>query len=274
MMRTAVRLALALVILSLAAGSAMGDLLHATDAVGRGLYTVDTVDGSVTYVGYHGVSSGFCGLEFGVIEDALLGITRLEGARLYELDPTTAVATYVGNLGVGYVFEGALALDPTDGTLYGANVGSNDAPYIFVVDPATGAGTLRGMVASPPHDFDGLVFDQDGQLYGLDGETQAIWRIDKNDPGGAGTEQVGTGLGGGIDMGSVGALARGPSGRVYGYASGTHQLFVVDLATGSATPVHTFGPEVPIFYSMAFAGSGMSTVEPASWSKIKSMYIN
>ncbi len=271
-MRTTIRLALVVLLLALAAGAAWGDFLHATDAVGRGLYRIDTSDGSVTYVGYHGVASGFCGLEFGVREDILLGITRLDAARLYALDPSTAVATYIGDLGVGYVFEGGLALDPTDGTLYGANVGSNEAPYIFVVDPDTGAGTLRGLVASAPHDFDGLVFDDDGQLYGLDGETQAIWKIDKNDPGGPGTEQVGAGLGAGIDMGSVGGLARGSNGTIYGYASGTHQLFTVDLVSGTAAALHTFTGDVPIFYSMAFAGSGVSPVEPATWSKIKAMY--
>jgi hypothetical protein len=271
-MRIVLRLVLVVLLLSMAAGVAWADFLHATDAVGRGLYRVDTSDGSVTYVGYHGVASGFCGLEYGVVEDILLGITRFEGAGLYALDPTTAVATYIGSLGIGYVFEGGLALDPTDGTLYGANVGSNEAPYLFVVNPTTGAGTLRGLVAGAPHDFDGLVFDDDGQLYGLDGETQAIWKIDKNDPNGPGTEQVGGGLGAGIEMGPVGALARGSNGTIYGYASGTHQLFTVDLLSGTAAVLHTFTPDVPVLYSMAFAGSGVSPVEPATWSRIKSMY--
>lgn len=271
-MKTMIRLMTVAFLLSLSASVAWGDYLHATDAVGRDLYRIDTSDGSVTYVGYHGVASGFCGLEFSVLEDALFGITRLDAARLYSLDPTTAAATYIGSLGAGYVFEGGLAFDPIDGTLYGANVGSNEAPYIFVVDPSTGVATLRGLVAGAPHDFNGLVFDDAGQLYGLDGETQAIWKIDKNNPGSAATQQVGTGLGAGMDMGSVGGLARGSDGTVYGYASATHQLFKVDLSTGSARLLYTFGPDVPVFYAIAFAGGGASAVEPASWSRIKALY--
>ncbi len=268
---TGAALIVVMVLLYAATASAMAVSLYASDAIGRDLYLINTVDGSVTYLGHPGVASGFCGMEYSQRGDMLYGLTRLTSAALYSVDPSSATATYIGSLGIGYVYEGTLAFDPTDGTLYGANAGSNENPSIFVVDPNTGAGTIVGLVRGAPHDFDGLVFDESGQLYGLDGETQAIWKIDKHNPGGPGTQQVGTGLGAGIDMGSVGGITRGADGVVYGYASDSHDLFTIDLGTGAATVIHTFGPDVPVFYALSGAGA-VSAVEPTTWTKIKSMF--
>ncbi len=264
---------MALVLLSSVSASAMAVTLYASDAIGRDLYTINTIDGSVTYLGHPGVASGFCGLEYSQRGDLLLGLTRLTTASLYTIDPSSASATYIGDLGIGYVYEGALAFDPIDGTLYGSNAGSNESPSIFVVNPNTGAGTILGLVRGAPHDFDGLIFDDDGQLYGLDGDTEALWKIDKHDPSGPGTQQVGSGLGSGLDMGYVGGITMGADGVVYGYASGSHALFTIDLATGMATILHEFGPDVPIFYAISGAGA-VSPVEATSWTKIKAMFGN
>ncbi len=261
----------AMVMLCAVSASAMAATLYASDAIGRDLYLINTLDGSVMYLGHPGVASGFCGLEYSQRGDLLLGVTRLSTASLYSIDPNNASATYIGDLGIGYVFEGALAFDPTDGTLYGANAGSNENPSIFVVDQYTGAATILGMVRGAPHDFDGLVFDESGQLYGLDGETQALWKIDKHDPSGPGTQQVGSGLGSDIDMGSVGGITKGADGVIYGYAADSHELFTVDLNTGAATVLHAFGPDVPIFYAISAAGA-VSPVQATSWTKIKSMF--
>ncbi|MBD3349046.1 MAG: hypothetical protein GF400_07605 [Candidatus Eisenbacteria bacterium] len=272
-MRHTISLALVMAILALSAtlASAVAVTLYASDAIGRDLYAISTLDGAIVHLGNHGVPSGFCALEYSQRGGVLLGLTRLTGAALYTVDPSTAAASYIGNLGIGYVYEGALAVDPTNGALYGANAGSDEEPSIFVVDPSTGAGTIVGVVGGAPHDFDGLIFDDEGQLYGLDGVTQALWKIDKNDPGGPGTQQVGSGLGAGIDMGAVGGLTMGPDGVVYGYAADSHDLFTLDLTNGQATVIHTFGPDVPVFYALSGGGS-VSPVESTSWSKIKSMF--
>lgn len=272
-MRATLILVLSTAVILFSAVSSQAVTLYASDAIGRDMYTIDTLDGTVTHVGYHGIASGFCALEYSQSRGLLLGLTRLTTARLYSLDPNTAVTSYIGSLGIGYVYEGALAFDPTNGTLYGANAGENETPSIFVVNPSTGAGTIVGLVGSPPHDFDGLIFDDSGQLYGLDGETQALWKIDKNNPGGSGTEMVGTGLGSDINMGSVGGITRGSDGTVYGYASDSHDLFTINLDTGVATIIHSFGPDVPIFYAISGSG-GVTPVESTSWSKIKAMYAN
>jgi hypothetical protein len=72
-------------------------------------------------------------------------------------------------------------------------------------------------------------------------------------------------------MGAVGGITMGPDGVVYGYASYSHDLFTIDLATGHATVLYTFGPDVPMFYGLC-GGSSVSPVESTSWSKIKSMF--
>lgn len=246
--------------------------LYATDAVNRDLYKIETDTWTVTYVGYHSVASGFCGMAYDRGRGTLVGLTRYSTARLYTLDPDTATTTLIGNLGIGYVYEGGLVFEPMRGILYGANAGSNEDPHLFTVDPATGAGTMIGRVGAEPHDFAGLIFGHDGELYGLDRETTAVWKIDTNDLDGSGTTQLGSGLGAGIDLGSVGGLTADDSGNVYGYASGTHQIFSVDMATGAATVLHTFDASVPIFYSLAYGGGSPSPVEDSSWTSIKALF--
>jgi hypothetical protein len=253
-------------------GASASVTLFATDVVGRNLYRIDTGSWDVELVGYHGVASGFCGMAFDPNRDQLIGITRYTTARLYCIDPNTAGATLIGSLNVGYVFEGGLVYDPERGVLYGGNAGSNENPQIFTVNPVTGAGAIIGRVGTTDHDFAGFAFGEDGELYGLDGATTAMWRIDLNDVDGPGTQQLGTGLGAGIDLGSVGGLASDELGNVYGYASGSHQIFSVDMTTGAATVLHTFGANVPVFYSLSYGGGAPSAVKETSWTSIKALY--
>lgn len=117
------------------------------------------------------------------------------------------------------------------------------------------------------------VFDPAGQLYGLDTRSNALWRIDKNDPGGAGTQQVGAGLGGGIHLGAAGGMTRDEStGIVYGYAGGfanaSHHLLTVNLATGAGTALHVLNTDL---YSLA-NWAQPTAAEPATWGAIKNLY--
>jgi hypothetical protein len=263
------------VMIALLAGPAVAGAsvtLYATDVVNRNLYRIDTDTWEVELVGFHGVPSGFCGLAYDQNGGRLLGITRYTTARLYSIDIDTASATVIGSLNVGYVFEGGLVFDNERGLLYGANAISNMDPHIFTVDSATGAGSIVGRVGAEPHDFAGLVVGQDGVLYGLDRETNAVWRIDVGDTEGPGTEQIGTGLGAGVELGPVGGFTADGSGNVYGYASDSHQIFSVDMETGAATVLHTFDSSVPVFYAIASGGSAPSAVEETSWTSIKAMF--
>jgi hypothetical protein len=169
------------------------------------------------------------------------------------------------------VFEGGLAFDPTTGTLYGVNQGNSGSPQLFTVDVVTGQGTIVGLIAGGEHDFAGLAFTPTGQLYGLDRVTNALWRIDKANPAGAGTAQVGAGLGGGISMGGLGGMARdSATGDVYGYAGGSGHLFSVDLATGLGTVLHSVTTPTGI-RSLAIRDLPVG-IEPSSWGKVKSLY--
>jgi hypothetical protein len=272
MVRIILATTLAVALVAGAAGAGASVTLYATDVVNRNLYRIETGTWEVTLVGFHGVPSGFCGLTYDRNQEVLLGITRYTSARLYSIDTNTAAATLIGSLGIGYVFEGGLAFDQERGTLYGANAVSNVDPHIFTVDTSTGAGALLGRVGAEPHDFAGLIFGEDSELYGLDRETHAVWKIDVDDTGGPGTEQVGSGLGAGIELGPVGGLTADDFGNVYGYASDSHQIFSVDMATGAATVLHTFDASVPIFYALAYGGGAPSPVEETSWTSIKAMF--
>jgi DNA-binding beta-propeller fold protein YncE len=272
MMRILAALAVATVLLAGSVEAGASGTLYAADAVGRDLYEIDTATWAVTHIGYHGVASGFCGLAYDRNEEVLVGLTRYTTARLYSIDPNTAAASLIGSLGIGYVYEGGLVFDQERGLLYGANAGSNEDPHVFTVDPLTGAGTILGKVGSGPHDFAGLIIWEDGELYGLDRETNAVWKIDVTDTEGPGTVQLGAGLGAGIELGPVGGMTSDEFGNVYGYASDSHQIFSVDMSTGEGTVLHTFDASVPVFYALAGAGGTPSPVEETSWTSIKAMF--
>jgi hypothetical protein len=262
----------AVALLASAVGAGASVTLYGTDVVNRNLYRIDTGTWDVTLVGFHAVPSGFCGLAYDLGQDRLLGITRYTTAKLYSIDTNTAAATLIGSLGVGYVYEGGLVMDQERGIMYGANAGSDEDPQIFTVNPLNGSGTIIGRVGVGPHDFAGLAFGPDGGLYGLDRVTNAVWKIDTADTDGAGTYQIGSGLGAGIEMGPVGGMTADDFGNVYGYASGSHQVFSIDLETGAATVLHSFGPDVPVFYALAYGGGAPSPVEETSWTSIKALF--
>jgi hypothetical protein len=254
-----------------AIGPAAAVTLYTND--NQTLYTLDSVSGALTPVGNYSIPPGeffIGGLEFNTA-GTLYGISAGAGPRLYTLDPATGAATPVGPLGIVFVYEGGLAFDPTDGTLYGVNQGDSFNPNLFTVNVATGQGTIVGLIGGGKHDFGGLAFSPAGQLYGLDRATNALWRIDKANPAGAGTTQVGAGLGGGIVMGGLGGMTRDSgTGIVYGYAASSSHLITVDLATGFGAVLHTVGTATGL-RSLAFRDIPIG-IEPSSWGKVKSLY--
>jgi hypothetical protein len=253
--------------------------LHATTAT-QSLYTIDTNTFAVTFVGNYTIpgNEGFIG---GLAFDAnqiLYGISATSGAQLYSLNPANAFTTLIGPLNVGFVFEGGLAFEPGTGVLYGVNQDNAFAPHLMRINVATGQATVVGQIAGKQHDFAGLAFDPAGQLYGLDRPTNALWKIDKLNPSGALTVQVGAGLGSGIVMGNVGGMTNDPAtGTYYGYAGdggggGSRHLFTVDLATGLGTVLHQFTAKDPDFYSLAYQGEKATATTPTSWGSVKHFY--
>lgn len=91
-------------------------------------------------------------------------------SNLYTLDQVTGVATSIGP--IGYAVTG-LALDPTDGTLYGTTTPNDPVSpkSLITIDTATGAGTLVAVYDSGSGNFfNDICFDAGGQLYGIGGE--------------------------------------------------------------------------------------------------------
>lgn len=230
-------------------------VFYATSDANDMLYRIDPSAGySLTAVGQYSLVSTsefhIGGLEFDA-GGTLWGVSSTASSNLYRLDPSNAATFAVGPLNTGFVFEGGLAFDPTSGTAYAVNQNTSASPNLMTVNMATGQATALGRIgASGEHDFGGLVFDAAGALYGIDRVSNALWRIDKNNPAGAGTVKVGPGLG--FSLGSTGGLTRDPdTGVVYGYGSFNASLFTVDLSTGLGAVVHTFPAGSPQLYALA-----------------------
>jgi hypothetical protein len=118
---------------------------------------------------------------------------------IFTIDKTTGLATLVGTTGLGDGVS-AIRFDPQSGTMYGILGSSCTGARLITIDPATGAGTLVGVLV-------GAGFD--GGLPGL--------------------------CAGGSD-----ALAFAPDGALYagGYAFGATSLLKVDKSTGAVLEAH------------------------------------
>jgi hypothetical protein len=261
---------LALAALALVPARAGALRLYATDYTS--LYTIDTSTMTYNLIGNYGVSPFIGGLCFNHL-GVMYGINAGYAPSLYALDPNSGAATLVGALNVIFVFEGGLAVDPGTLVLYAVNGDDAQGPKLLTVSQVTGNATVVGQIAGGSHDFAGLAFDNTGQLYAVDRVTNALWKIDKNNPSGPGTVQVGPSFGGGIVMGDNGGMTNDAASNVYYcYAGGSRHLFTVNLATGAATALHQFGAADPTFLSLAYLGELPTPGRPTSWGTLKARY--
>ena len=245
-------MALAAVMTFVAAPAAFGGQLFGVHYNTGDLYSVSTVDASLTLIGSTGLH--LAGLDLHT-DGFLYGITPGSSATLYQVDPSNANATPVGALGIGFVFEGALVIAP-DGTGYGAHGDSAGNPQLFEVDLGTGAATVIGTISSPPHDIAGLAWRSDGMLVGLDSSTNALLEIDPTNANssviGGVSPQVGN-AGGMAVLDGTGYFATG--GPVVG---GSNELYSFDLFTGQHTLVGGFGAPIT-----GVGMSGLAAAEPS-----------
>jgi hypothetical protein len=253
--------------------SAQGITLYAADLVCPCLFTIDTSDFTL-YAVYRytlphdeAALGGLCFDQAGTMYGLSLG----DNSALYIVGTTTPDLTLVGRLNVGFVGGGGLAFDRTTGVLYAINVRTLEGTELLVIDRSTGAGRLLGIIGGGErHVFQGLAFDEGGQLYAMDLTTNALWRIDKNDPSSAATVQVGTGFGSGIDLGHGGGMTNdADNGVYYGVAAG--KLFTIDLTTGLGTVLYDYGA-YPAFVSLAYRGEYRTPVLPVGWGALKVRY--
>ncbi len=131
------------------------------------------------------------GLSFDPFTGILYGSSRRNGGGnmdvLLQIDPVTGQHInnafgsgndYVPITGPGLLDDiDDIAIDPTDGTMYGVsnNGGTND--YLVTIDKATGIGTVVGLLSV--WDMEGLSFHNNGTLYGMTGNNSSSGNDDK-----------------------------------------------------------------------------------------------
>ncbi len=238
-----------------------GDVFYAAPFRDNGpLYTFDSNAGyAVQTVGEYGIGAERIG---GLTFDAggtLYGMTIGSNASLYTLDPATGTATLVGPLTIP-VSEGGLAIDPTDGKCYCA-YGPNNT--LLSVDLSTGEAAIIGPIDDGSRSYNGIAFDAGGQLYAVD--NSHLWKIDKNDPSGPGTMPIGPGI---SLSGREAGMAYSSSGVMY--VCDYQNLFSVDLSDGTQTLVDPLNG-APNLMGLAIAPDAPIPVEPATWSRIKTL---
>ena len=240
---------------SASAQVALGGTLYAVANGPDLLLRYDAAAGSFDPVGAYALNNPVAEFALGGLEFApdgiLYGVSITSSARLYTVDAATAQLVEIGPLNVN-AFEGGLAFDPLNGTLYGVNAVVASAASLYTVDLLTGQASVVGAIGGGNHDFNGLVFDGDGNLFGIDRVTNALWRIDKTNPDGPMTQQVGAGLGP-IALGGFGGMAVDTDAeQIVAYAESSKTLFAVDLTSGSASVIQNLGPGAPDITGLAF----------------------
>jgi uncharacterized repeat protein (TIGR01451 family) len=176
--------------------------LFAADA--RRLGTLDPATGSFTEIGEFGYGEGYDpwgqqrtrgfldvdGLTFDPYTGELYGSIRKVGERdlLIKIDPATGKALedafgagkdYVTIMGLpGLTDIDDIAIDPTDGTMYGVNNEDGVGSKLVRIDKTTGS--VSNPVWLPVANVEGLAFFGDGTMYGTGGEGfENILVIDK-----------------------------------------------------------------------------------------------
>jgi len=240
-----IRMLSLVVVLAVSGGASAADDLIAMGAFTPDVYRIDSATGaqalvgSVTLtasneIGLSALARDDSGVLWGLSAAPVISQIANPTARLYLVDESAPSATLVSEVGTG-VPVGA-AIDPTDGSLWFLlTFTGHPVPTLNRYDFGSGTVTFLQPVSNALflEALVGLAFDANGQLYSLSGSGAALWKIDKTDPGGAGSSPVGTGLGLGIDLTSGGSLASDPgSGGLLGYESAGRRFFIVDAGTG------------------------------------------
>lgn len=169
--------------------------------VNNDLYTMSTVDGSMTFIGSGTLQGGqtYSGMAYNELNQQMYAnATDITASGLYIIDLSNGAATYIGDMGSPGAI--ALAVDCL-GNLYSYDIVNDD---FGSVNPATGAYTVIGPLGFDANFGQGMEFDDDdGTLYMSafnSGSFQAELRIVNTGDGSsvlvgalgiAGTDQVG-----------------------------------------------------------------------------------
>lgn len=177
-------------------------------------------------------------------------------ASLYSVDADTGAATLIGSTGLlrqdGITQNrvSGIAIDPTDGRLYGIFGSACSGARLITIDPITGAGTPIGFLQGANFDAsddtgdgnvnvgggclggsDALIFGDDGTLYagGWNGGTPGGKLLTVNKTSGVVLSNVAT-----TGLAHIAGLARAPGGTIWVSRgnNGPGQLHTIDTATG------------------------------------------
>jgi len=155
--------------------------LFATDVNADDLVTIDPVTAAVTVVGLTGLNK-LEALAYDSATDTMYGIDQRVGPGgdadaedfLITVNMTTGAAEpAIGGTGFDLIQD--LAIDPADGTLYGADRESNQ---LLTINKTTGAATVVGALGFG--NVGGLDFHPfTGELFGVDAGADVLLSIDK-----------------------------------------------------------------------------------------------
>jgi len=227
------------------------------------LYSVSTVDASLTPVGSTGVAN-FAEIEFAP-DGTLYGFTSGPPGicSLYTINPSTAEASLVGPLGVEFVSEGGLAFTPNGIAYGGIGHGSGGIPgqaQLFSLNLATGAATAVANLGFL--DINGLTYRSDGSLIGLDRVDNALVVINPTTGSDFGLVNVPSAVGavGGMTvLNGVGYYnTSGPGGSSI---PGSNNLYSFNLFTGASKLVGSLGPTIT---GTGISGLAAQVPEPSS----------
>ena len=169
--------------------------------------------------------------------------TDANGGNLIRLNLSTGASTLVGNIR-GFSVP-SLAVDPTTGIMYAG--GGGGVPYIYTVDPVTGAATLVGDTGLGEVAVSGMDCSQDGTLYaavnivGLGGTgADHLATIDKATGAATVIGPFGSCTGSSCTIEGIEGIAFDASGTLWGShsargAGGPPGLYLINPSTGAAT---------------------------------------
>lgn len=204
------------------------------------LYSVSETNAALTPLGNTGITS-FAAIEFAP-SGTLYGFTA-GSSTLYTINPLTAATSPVGPLGLSFVFEGGLAFAP-NGTAYGTNSDSNVNPQLFSLNLTTGSATIIGTISGGNHDINGLAYRGDGNLIGLDRESNSLLVINPVTAASSVLNAVPTTVGAVGGMAVLNGVGYYNTGGPGGSIPGSNLLYSFDLFTGASTLVGSFAPTI------------------------------
>ncbi|MBT6406027.1 MAG: hypothetical protein HOK06_00345, partial [Rhodospirillaceae bacterium] len=198
-----------------------------------GLYIIDTVDGSATFVGAS-ADDNSGGITFDTETGILYQTGSLYGTTLRELSLTDGSATSDTYLGQTNSSVGGIAVDPVTGEIHGTDNEGN----LYLIDPDNGTISNNGVLGTGGGGD--LAFHNGNLLGGMGsgGTTDQAGTLVSVDP----TGPLGTFIGDPVASGGITGLASTSGGTVYAVLNdlSPRELIEVDPSDGSL--VGTIGP--------------------------------